>query len=66
LQVPGASFGVEDVARVVGEDVPIRPIHVGEQAQLAQSMTLGEFAEYFHTCTMPGQAVLNMISLEFR
>lgn len=31
-----------------------------------QSMTLAEFAEYFETCTKPGQAILNMISLEFR
>lgn len=29
-------------------------------------MTLAEFAEYFETCTKPGQAILNMISLEFR
>ncbi|CAM9872565.1 unnamed protein product [Scytosiphon promiscuus] len=28
-------------------------------------MTLAEFAEYFETCTKPGQAILNMISLEF-
>lgn len=33
---------------------------------VAQHMTLAEFAEYFVTCTKPGQAVLNMISLEFR
>lgn len=31
-----------------------------------QSMTLAEFAEYFETCTKPGHAILNMISLEFR
>ncbi|CAM9538510.1 unnamed protein product, partial [Sphacelaria rigidula] len=65
VQVPDASFTVADVARVVGEEVLIRPIHVGEQANISQHMTLAEFAEYFETCTKPGQAILNMISLEF-
>ncbi|CAN0334981.1 unnamed protein product [Pylaiella littoralis] len=65
LKVPEPSFTVADVARVVGEDKAIRPIHVGEQANIDQSMTLAEFAEYFETCTRPGQAILNMISLEF-
>lgn len=36
LQVPDSSFTVADVARVVGEDKAIRPIHVGEQANLEQ------------------------------
>ena len=35
-QVPGPSFTVADVARVVGEDKAIRPIHVGEQANIDQ------------------------------
>eukprot|EP00903_Cladosiphon_okamuranus_P015677 g14475.t1 len=65
LKVPDTSFTVADVARVVGEDKLIRPIHVGEQANIDQSMTLAEFAEYFEMCTKPGQAILNMISLEF-
>ncbi|CAM9608387.1 unnamed protein product [Laminaria digitata] len=65
LEVPEPSFTVADVARVVGGDKAIRPIHVGEQANIDQSMTLAEFAEYFETCTKPGQAILNMISLEF-
>ncbi|CAM9348499.1 unnamed protein product [Ectocarpus sp. 8 AP-2014] len=65
LKVPDASFTVADVALIVGEDKAIRPIHVGEQANIDQSMTLAEFAEYFETCTKPGQAILNMISLEF-
>lgn len=36
VQVPDASFTVADVARVVGDDVLIRPIHVGEQANIDQ------------------------------
>ncbi|CAN0155146.1 unnamed protein product, partial [Discosporangium mesarthrocarpum] len=64
-KVPEGSFGVSDVARVMGEDVLIRPMHVGQQSQITQPMTLSEFAEYFHECTKPGQAILNMISLEF-
>lgn len=35
-QVPDLSFTVADVARIVGEDKPIRPIHVGEQANIDQ------------------------------
>lgn len=35
-QVPEPSFTVADVARVVGEDKAIRPIHVGEQANIDQ------------------------------
>ncbi|CAM9881478.1 unnamed protein product [Ascophyllum nodosum] len=65
LMMPDASFTVADVARIVGEEKQIRPIHVGEQANIDQSMSLAEFAEYFETCTKPGQAILNMISLEF-
>lgn len=33
-QVPDSSFRVADVARTVGKDVLIRPIHVGEQANI--------------------------------
>lgn len=36
VQVPDASFSVADVARVVGEEVLIRPIHVGEQTNISQ------------------------------
>lgn len=35
-QVPDESFTVADVARTVGEDVLIRPIHVGAQANIDQ------------------------------
>lgn len=34
--MPDSSFTVADVARVVGEDKAIRPIHVGEQANIDQ------------------------------
>ncbi|CAN0299410.1 unnamed protein product, partial [Hapterophycus canaliculatus] len=34
LKVPDSSFTVADVAHVVGEDKAIRPIHVGEQANI--------------------------------
>lgn len=35
-QVPDSACTVADVARVVGEDKAIRPIHVGEQANIDQ------------------------------
>ena len=34
--MPEPSFTVADVARVVGEDKAIKPIHVGEQANIDQ------------------------------
>lgn len=35
-KVPEPSFTVADVARIVGEDKAIRPMHVGEQANIDQ------------------------------
>lgn len=39
--MPEPSFTVADVARVVGEDKAIRPIHVGEQANIDQVRLAG-------------------------
>jgi len=38
--VPEASFTVADVARIVGPEKAIRPIHVGEQANIDQVVSI--------------------------
>lgn len=63
IKVPGPSFSVRDVVRLVGPKRPVDVIEVANQSELP-NWTLGDWAEYY--CNEEYRTKrLNVISLEF-
>jgi len=64
MKLPGPSFTVRDVSKIIGEKFPVHVIDVKEQSELT-GWTLGKWADYYHTPRDQRKRVLNLISLEF-
>lgn len=69
IQLPPRNFTLLDVAKIVGEETPVRIIEVGSQEEIG-GFTLREYADYLENnrsendCSKNAM-ILNMISLEF-
>ena len=61
LKLPDSSTTLSDIAGVIGPNLPIKIIGVGEQSEITAS--LGDYAHYIANRT-PDHKVLNLISLE--
>ena len=61
LKLPDSSTTLSDIAGVIGPNLPIKIIGVGEQSEITAS--LGDYAYYMANRT-PDHKVLNLISLE--
>jgi hypothetical protein len=63
LTVPGQKTTLNDVANIVGRDLPVKLIEVGTQSQF-EGHTIGQFADYLEGYRAGAHKVLNMITLE--
>ncbi|KAF8163101.1 jumonji superfamily protein [Crassisporium funariophilum] len=63
MQMPDKELTVEDVAQLVGEDVPIEVIDVASQST-SPGWDLGKWADYYSLEPSKREKVLNVISLE--
>ncbi|KAJ1989263.1 JmjC domain-containing histone demethylation protein 1 [Coemansia spiralis] len=61
MEMPDSKTTVGDIAKVIGEDVPVSVMDVLTQEELGD-WTLGDWARYYSSCDR--QRVLNVISLE--
>ncbi|KAH8064848.1 demethylase [Aureococcus anophagefferens] len=62
LAVPSGSFGVRDVARIVGERTPVQVMRSQDQSSV-ENWSLADWARYWHAPVR--EDTLNVISLEF-
>ena len=62
LAVPATSFGVRDVARIVGERTPVQVMRSQDQSSV-ENWSLADWARYWHAPVR--EDTLNVISLEF-